>query len=143
MSLYYVQKFLFQLNRDPALQEQYRADRRAVLEPYELTDEETDALVEPDIGLLFHLGVNGQILMHFAALHGIAWADHLQRMRDGIATHGPVREGVYAMTGYEGVDAHAASLGQRSLTASPTTTGTGSHSGSGSDLDSDHTKGRS
>ncbi|MEM9035519.1 MAG: aromatic ring-opening dioxygenase subunit LigA [Actinomycetota bacterium] len=117
MSLYYVQKFLFELNRTPELQDRYRADRRAVLEPYELTDEETAALTEPDIGLLFHLGVNGQILMHFAALHRIEWADYLQRMRDGIAEHGPVREGVYAMTGYEGVDAHAGRLGQASNAA--------------------------
>ena len=36
----------------------------------------------------------------------IEWADYLQRMRDGIEKHGPVREGVYAVTGYEGVDAH-------------------------------------
>jgi hypothetical protein len=114
MSLYYVQKFLYQLNRDHALQDAYFGDRRAVLTPYELSDEEARALVEPDIGLLFHLGVNGQILMHFAALHQIAWADYLQLMRDGIATHGPVRAGVYAMTGYEGVEAHAASLGQES-----------------------------
>ena len=111
MSLYYVQKFLFELNRDDALQDQYRADRQAVLVPYELSDEEQAALVAPDIGLLFHLGVNGQILMHFAALHQIEWADYLQRMRDGIEEHGPVREGVYAMTGYEGVDAHADALG--------------------------------
>ncbi len=48
--------------------------------------------------------------MYFAALHEIPWADYLQRMRDGIATYGPVREGVYAMTGYEGVDAHTARL---------------------------------
>ena len=60
----------------------------------------------------FHLGVNGQILMHFAALHQIEWADYLQRMRDGVEKHGPVREGVYAMTGYEGTAAHAESLGQ-------------------------------
>jgi len=52
--------------------------------------------------------------VHFAALHQIPWADYLQLMRDGIETHGPVREGVYAMTGYEGVDAHAESLGQES-----------------------------
>ena len=44
----------------------------------------------------------------------IDWADYLQRMREGIETHGPVREGVYAVTGYEGVDAHAANLGQES-----------------------------
>lgn len=98
MSLYFVQKFLYELNRSPELQAAYLRDRRAVLTPYELTDEEVDAVVEPDIGKLFHLGVNGQILMHFAALHHIEWQDYLQRMRDGIAEHGPVREGVYAMT---------------------------------------------
>lgn len=112
MSLYYVQKFLFELNRDAALQERYRADRRGVLEPYDVTEVEAAALVEPDIGLLFHLGVNGQILMHFAALHQIEWADYLSRMREGIERHGPVREGVYAMTGYEGTDAHTTRLGQ-------------------------------
>ncbi len=112
MSLYFVQKFLFELNRDEGLQERYHADREAVLARYDLTEEEQAALVAPDIGLLFHLGVNGQILMHFAALHQIEWADYLQRMRDGIAEHGPVREGVYAMTGYEGVDVHTDALGQ-------------------------------
>jgi hypothetical protein len=115
VSLYYVQKFLYELNRDERVQAEYRSDRRAVLAPYDLTAEETEALVQPDIGLLFHLGVNGQILMHFAAFHRIEWADYLQLMRDGLAEHGPVREGVYAMTGYEGVDAHAAGLGQESL----------------------------
>ena len=114
MSLYYVQKFLYELNRDEGFQSRYLADRAGVLAPYDLTTEEIGALTEPDIGLLFHLGVNGQILMHFAALHQIPWADYLQKMRDGIDTYGPVREGVYAMTGYVGVDAHAASLGQES-----------------------------
>lgn len=119
MSLYYVQKFLYQLNRDPALQERYAADRGSALAGYELTTEEVTALVEPDIGLLFHLGVNGQILMHFAALHGIEWSDYLQRMRDGIALHGPVREGVYAMVGYEGTQTHAARLGQTETPRAP------------------------
>ena len=110
MTLYAVQKFLFELNRSEARQQAYLADRLAELGSYELTDEETRALAEPDIGLLYHLGVNGQILMHFAAFHQIEWADYLQRMRDGITTYGPVREGVYAMTGYSiteqrGVDA--------------------------------------
>lgn len=119
MSLYYVQKYLYELNRSQAFQDAHFADRRGSLQSFidggaDLTDEEIDALVEPDIGLLFHLGVNGQILMHFAPLHGIEWQDYLQLMRDGIAEHGPVREGVYAMTGYEGTDAHAASLGQTS-----------------------------
>ncbi len=114
MSLYYVQKFLYELNRSTEMQRRYTDDRRATLDGYDLTDDEIHALVEPDIGLLFHLGVNGQILMHFAAFHQIEWTDYLQRMRDGIATHGPVREGVYAMTGYQGVEAHSAELGQQS-----------------------------
>jgi len=112
VSLYYTQKFLYELNRDGAVQSAYAADRHGAIAEYDLTDEETRALTEPDIGLLFHLGVNGQILMHFAALHQIEWADYLQLMRDGIETHGPVREGVYAMTGYEGTDTHAQRLGQ-------------------------------
>ena len=36
--------------------------------------------------------------MHFAPMLGIAWADYLQAMRDGVSQHGPVRAGVYAMT---------------------------------------------
>lgn len=118
MSLYYVQKFLYQLNRDQAMQDAYGEDPLGVLAGFELTDEEIDALVAPDIGLLFVFGVNGQILMHFAAFHQISWADYLQQMRDGIAEHGPVREGVYAMTGYEGVEAHAAAIGQTSRAVS-------------------------
>jgi hypothetical protein len=111
MSLYQTQKFLYQLNRDPRMQEAYRSDRLGAMSTFDLTDDEQRALAEPDIGLLFHLGVNGQILMHFAALHGIEWSNYLQLMRDGIDQHGPVREGVYAMTGYEGTEAHAERLG--------------------------------
>ena len=98
MSLYAVQKFLYELNRSEQMQARYTADQASELTPFELTDEEIAALISPDIGKLFHLGVNGQILMHFAAFHQIEWQDYLQRMRDGIAKHGPVREGVYAMT---------------------------------------------
>ena len=117
MTLYSVQKFLYELNRTPALQTAYTEDRHKVLDPFDLTDEEIAALVEPDIGKLFHLGVNGQILMHFAAFHQIEWQDYLQRMRDGIAAYGPVREGVYAMT--TGLDdavapAHSTSTGASS-----------------------------
>jgi hypothetical protein len=102
MSLYFVQKFLYELNRSESFRAAYTADRHRVLDEFELTDEEIEAITSVDIGKLFHFGVNGQILMHFAAFHQIDWQDYLQRMRDGIAEHGPVREGVYAMT--TGVD---------------------------------------
>ncbi|WP_296384813.1 hypothetical protein [Reyranella sp.] len=115
MSLYQVQKLIYQLNRDPRQRERYAAERDAVLAEYELSDEERRAIVGvgeagPDIGLLYVLGVNGQLLMHFAALHKIEWTDYLERMRQGLKQHGQVREGVYAATGYEGIDAHDARL---------------------------------
>lgn len=99
MSLYYTQKVLYELNRDPDIQRRYLHDVDALLDTYTLTDEEREALKKPDIGLLYVLGVNGQILMHFAAFHKIEWDDYLQAMRDGVEKHGAVREGVYAMTG--------------------------------------------
>ncbi len=99
MSLYHLQKFLYVLNRDETAQKRYRDDLGSLLEEYELTDEERTALEEGDIGLLYVLGVNGQILMHYAAFLGIEWFDYLELMRQGIEKHGPVRAGVYAMTG--------------------------------------------
>jgi len=99
MSLYHLQKFLYVLNRDESAQENYQQDLEALLSGFELTDEEADALREGDIGLLYVLGVNGQILMHYAAFLGIEWFDYLDMMRKGTEKHGPVRAGVYAMTG--------------------------------------------
>ena len=99
MSLYQLQKFLFQLNRDEAVRERFRADPGRVLDTFGLTAEERGALERGDIGLLYVLGVNGQILMHFAGWLGIPWFDYLERMRAGVRLHGPVRAGVYAMTG--------------------------------------------
>lgn len=98
MSLYAMQKFLFHLNREPEVQRRYQEDRDALLAEYPLTDEERDAIYRGDIGKLYVLGCNGQLLMHFAPMLGMAWADYLQAMRDGVSQHGPVRAGVYAMT---------------------------------------------
>ena len=98
MSLYSVQKFLYQLNRDPKVQQRYRAERDALLAEYELDDEELAAIRDGDIGKLYVLGANGQLLMHFAALLGMPWADYIEAMREGVRRHGPVRAGIYAMT---------------------------------------------
>jgi len=97
MSLYQLSKLLYQLNRDEDFKTRFRSAPRTATESFSLTDEERRAVLEPDIGLLFVLGVNGQILMHYAAFCGIEWTDYLQRMRDGVKQHGPVRAGIYAM----------------------------------------------
>ena len=96
MSLYTLQKLIFELNRDSGLQQEFTVDRDRVLARYRLTDEEADAIRNDDIGLLYILGVNGQILMHFAAWRGFAWDQYIQAMKDALAVHGQVRDGIYA-----------------------------------------------
>lgn len=98
MSLYTLQKFLYHLNRDARVQQRYTDDREALLAEYELGDEELAAIREGDIGKIYVLGANGQLLMHFAALLGLPWVDYIEAMREGVRRHGPVRAGIYAMT---------------------------------------------
>jgi hypothetical protein len=98
MSLYNLQKVLFDLNRQPEVQRDFSANIEQVLDRYDLTFEERHALATGDIGLIYVLGANGQLLMHFAAFLGIAWPDYIRAMREGVSRYGPVRSGIYAMT---------------------------------------------
>ena len=99
MSLYQVQKLIFGLNRDPEQRRRFADDRSAVLATYELTAEELQAIEAPDIGLLYVMGVNGQLLMHYAALRGFEWDAYIAAMRSGLQVHGPVRTGLYVAAG--------------------------------------------
>ena len=98
MSLYRLQKFLYVINRETSAQQEYRLQPDKLLERFELTDEEQNAIRNGDIGLIYVLGANGQLLMHFAAFLGIAWPDYIRAMREGVEKYGPVRDGIYAMT---------------------------------------------
>lgn len=99
MSLYYVQKAIYEINRSAEALGRFRAEPSAYLASYELTPQETQALLESDIGLLYVIGVNGQLLMHFAASAGYDWNAYLEAMRAGLAQHGPVRAGIYKAVG--------------------------------------------
>lgn len=96
MSLYAVQKLIYQLNRDPALRARHNADIDSVLAEYDLADEERRAIRDPDIGLLYVMGVNGQLLMHYAALRGFEWSAYIEAMKEGERKYGPVRTGLYS-----------------------------------------------
>ena len=98
MSLYGMQKFLYHLNRDPRVQQRVKSEPDVLLSEYALDTQERNAIEAGDIGLMYVLGANGQLLMHFAAFLGMSWAQYIQAMREGVARHGPVRAGVYAMT---------------------------------------------
>ena len=99
MSLYGTQKFLFHLNRDPRGAE--ALSRRPAGAARRLRARRAKSARRSsrgDIGKLYVLGANGQLLMHFAALLGMPWADYIEAMREGVRRHGPVRAGIYAMT---------------------------------------------
>src|SRR5271170_749941 len=98
MSLYQMQKFLFDINRDHSVQRRYHEDLAGLLDRYDLTAEERGAIATRDIGLIYVLGANGQLLMHYAAFIGMPWADYIAAMRAGVSRYGPVRAGLYHMT---------------------------------------------
>ena len=97
MSLYCIQKLLYQLNRDPYTRQRYHDNFESLLEEYEWTKEELGAIREGDIGLLYVMGVNGQILMHYSALIGQEWDEYIHAMKEGVKSHGPVRAGIYTL----------------------------------------------
>jgi hypothetical protein len=96
MSLYALQKLLYELNRDPRAQQEFVAERDALLGRFRLSEEEASAVRNEDVGMLYILGVNGQILMHFAAWRGLSWDAYIQAMKDALAKYGQVRGGIYA-----------------------------------------------
>jgi hypothetical protein len=96
MSLYAVQKLIYELNRSPALQTSYKTNPQAIWAEYSFDEEELQAFKDGDVGKLYILGVNGQLLMHFAAMCGLEWPEYIQAMRDALAEHGNVRSGIYA-----------------------------------------------
>jgi hypothetical protein len=97
MSLYYAQKLLYQLNRDSHVRTRFEGNRAELLAEYPLTDEERTAIADGDVGLLYVMGVNGQLLMHYSALIGQQWDEYINAMKDGVKKHGPVRQGLYSL----------------------------------------------
>ncbi len=65
--MYGLHKLLWELRRDPALAEQFRADPAGVTSRYGLTGPEQDAMVNRDFRYLYGQGVN-PYLLYFCAL---------------------------------------------------------------------------
>ena len=81
MSLYGVQKLLFQLNNDPAVRQRFEQECDAVLAGYALTDEERRALAQADVGRLHLMGVHPLLLAPFAGRSGLKWLDYLAALK--------------------------------------------------------------
>lgn len=71
MSLYQVQKLLFNLHNDLELKQKYKESPQEVLKKYELVESERKALLEPDVGSLYRMGVHTYLLWAYGALMGV------------------------------------------------------------------------
>jgi hypothetical protein len=83
MSLYQVQKLLFQIHNNLELRAEFLSDPMPVIANHKLTDNERQALLDRDIGTLYRLGVNPWLLLQYANITGVNTQDYLRQIRQG------------------------------------------------------------
>lgn len=96
MSLYQMQKLLYELNRDEDTRARFSKNSTGVLDCFALTPEERGAFESQDVGLLYVLGGHPSLLIHYAGLVGIPHAKHRETLLEGVRRYGPVRAGLMA-----------------------------------------------
>jgi hypothetical protein len=79
MTDYWVSKLFFDLQQDPKLAAEYRADMAAVIGRYEIKPELRKALLEDDIGTLAPL-VNAYLLRFYFQIRGMPEAEFIARL---------------------------------------------------------------
>ena len=81
MSVYQVQKLLFNLHNDLELREAYKRHREEVLGRYDLDDSERRALLQPDVGSLYRMGTHTYLLWAYAGLMGVGREAYFKQIR--------------------------------------------------------------
>lgn len=81
MSLYDVQKLLFQVNRDPKTLDRFLRERESLIAEYRLTDDEQRAVMATDFRKLYEMGVHSLLLGPLAATLGVSFPDYLAILR--------------------------------------------------------------
>ena len=81
MSLYQVDKLLFQLFNDLELQNKYRRDADAVLKRFDLQEHELKALREVNAGGLYRMGAHSFLLWQFARLMELKPGAYFKQVR--------------------------------------------------------------
>jgi Aromatic-ring-opening dioxygenase LigAB, LigA subunit len=72
MSLYQMQKLIYEVNRNPERRDAYRDNQAAFLDRYTLTPEEKAAITALDIRRLYQFGVHPLLLRPFTLLHRVS-----------------------------------------------------------------------
>lgn len=71
MSLFGMQKFMYVLKKDKALQQAFKADANAALAAFALSAEERAALASGDLAALYRLGVHPLLLAPYSRFMAI------------------------------------------------------------------------
>ena len=69
MSLYTLQKLIRDVNRKPQCREAYFRSGSTFADGFDLAERERAALLKPDVGALYAMGVHGLLLRPFTILH--------------------------------------------------------------------------
>jgi hypothetical protein len=80
MSLYQLQKLIYDVNRNPERREAYRADKAGFFARYELTPEEQAAIANLDVRNLDNCGVHPLLLRPFTLLHRVSNEDYAKAL---------------------------------------------------------------
>jgi len=87
MTDYWLSKLFFDLQHDPQLATEYRADMPGVIDRYQIKPEVRQALLDDDVGALSPL-VNAYLLRFYFQIRGMPEADFIARlhaMTSGVA----------------------------------------------------------
>ena len=79
MTDYWVSKLFFDLQQDPKLASEYRADMPAVIGRYEIKPEFRKALLDDDVGTLAPL-VNAYLLRFYFQIRGMPEGEFIARL---------------------------------------------------------------
>jgi hypothetical protein len=82
MSLYQLQKLIYEVNRNSERRDTYRADPVGFLARYQLTPEEQEAIVALDVRKLYRLGVHPLLLRPFTLLHRVSNEDYAKALAE-------------------------------------------------------------
>jgi hypothetical protein len=81
VSLYQLQKLIYQVNRDSAQRELYRQDPAVFVKNYDLSDAEAEAALKVDVRALYSMGVHSLLLRPFTLLHKVSNEDYAKALK--------------------------------------------------------------
>ena len=86
MSVYQVNKILYLTDNDAAFRKRMQEEPETVLNEFQLTEEERDALTSGAVGKLYQMGLHTFLLNHLYRweLFGVNQDNYLTRIREGM-----------------------------------------------------------